>query len=95
MRAATAFVDTAGGTDGRGDNFVSPIDAILVINWLNANASAQSTSGAGSASASIGGEGERSEHPAADASDLWAIDSMMEALATDAASKAKRRRNRN
>ena len=45
MGAATAFIDTGGGTNGRGDNFVSPLDAILVINWLNTDASARSTSG--------------------------------------------------
>jgi hypothetical protein len=96
MGAPNAFIDTAGGVDGRGDNFVSPLDAIVVINWLNANASARSTSGgAGPPSATSGAEGERSESRAADASNLGAIDSLMEALATAAASKAKRRRSGN
>ena len=43
----TSFLDTGGDATGGPDNYVAPIDAVLVINWLNAFPA-------------VGGEGEGS-----------------------------------
>jgi hypothetical protein len=93
----TAFLDTGGGPNNSPDNFVSPIDAVLVINWLNSHpvGSAGGESAAPlAAGAAIAAEtGSEAENTLAQArpADLSELISL---LAFDAADGARLRRRR-
>jgi hypothetical protein len=80
----TAFIDTGGGENGGPDNFVSPIDAVLVINWLNAFPPGAAA-----------GEGELSSLPQANmATAPPSFGDLIALLAFDAEEAARARRRR-
>jgi VCBS repeat-containing protein len=76
------FLDTGGGPNGQGDNFISPLDAILVINWLNAHPPVVPPA---ANPPPAGGEGERD--------DLQLNASLLDLLALDLVTQTKRRRS--